>query len=115
MKHSEYVEIVKSLAKDALKKSLLRGLVRQLPFLAVGPMNLIAAKFVTWLAGEAIQEAEMAVFFGYIDFRTDMQARDFEAAMIRNHTIQKIGTDEEKKLAEAELAKALNALVSLRR
>lgn len=115
MKHSEYVEIVKNLGKNSLKKALLKGVIKKLPFLALGPMNILTVKLIEWLASEAIEEAEMRIFFQYIDFRTDLQAKDFEAAMIKNHSIQKIGTDEEKKLAEAELAEALNALISLRR
>ncbi len=72
-------------------------------------------KLITWVAENAIEEAEMRIFFEYIDFRTDIQAKEFEAAMIYNHTIQKIGTDQEKKDAEAKLTDALNKLVSLRR
>ncbi len=115
MKHSEYVEIVKGLGRDALKKALLNGAVKQLPFLALGPMNILTVKLVAWLSELAVEEAEMRVFFEYIDFRTSAQAKDFESAMIKNHTIQQIGTDEQKKLAEAELAEALNKLVSLNR
>lgn len=113
MKHSEYVEIVKSLGKDALKKALLSGAVKQLPFLALGPANILAVKFAEWLASLAAEEAEMRIFFEYVDFRTNEQAKDFEAAMIKNHTIQQIGTDEEKKISEAELLDALNKLVTL--
>lgn len=115
MKHSEYVEIVKGLGTDALKKALLKGIIKNVPFLASGPWNYVLVKFVTWLAEKAAEEAEMRIFFEYIDFRTDVQAKDFEAAMINNHKIQQTGTEQEKKDAEKKLELALNNLVSLRK
>lgn len=114
MKHLEYVEILKDFGKDALKKALIKGLVRQLPLLAAGPLNLLTVKFATWLAQQIAEEAEIGIFFRYIDFRSDMQAQDFEDAMIKNHTIQRIGTNEEKILAEKALADALRKLAFLR-
>lgn len=115
MKHSEYVKILTDLGKDSLKKALIKGAVKKLPFLALGPLNTLTVMAMEKLAEMAIIEAEMRIFFQYIDFRTDMQARDFESAMIKNHTMQKIGTEDEKRKAEAELQVALHDLVSLKR
>ena len=56
----------------------------------------------------------MAVFFEYIDFGTNIQAKDFESAMQYNHSMQLIGTPEEKKNAEEKLIIALGNLMSLR-
>ena len=114
MKHSEYIEIVKDLGKEALKKAILNGIVKAVPFLASGPWNYVLLKFISWVATNAIEEAEMRIFFQYIDFKTDVQAKDFEAAMLRNHTIQKIGTEDEKRKAEADLTVALHKLISLK-
>ena len=114
MKHSEYVEIIKDVGKDALKKAILKGVLKEIPYLATGPFNIVLVKLVSWIAEKAVLEAEMRIFFEYIDFRTDIQAKDFESAMLKNHTIQKIGTEDEKKKAEAELANALHRLVSLK-
>lgn len=114
MKHSEYIKVVTDLGKDTLKKAIMAGVVKQLPLLASGPWNFVLVKLTSWIAEQAFEEAEMRIFFKFIDFRTDIQAKDFEAAMLYNHTIQKIGTEQEKKDAEAKLTDALNRLVSLR-
>lgn len=114
MKHSEYVKIITDLGKNQMKEALLKGMVKNLPFLASGPWNWLAVKVATWLAEKAIDEAELRIFFSYIDFRTDVQAKDFEAAMIHNHKAQLTGTPEEKALAESNLKIALAKLVSLR-
>ena len=114
MKHSEYIEVVKGLGHTALKNALLKGIIKNIPFLAFGPWNILTVKVVEWLATQAVQEAEMRLFFQFIDFRTNVQAKDFESAMMYNHTMQKIGTEQEKKDAETKLIKALNNLVSLK-
>lgn len=114
MKHSEYVEVIKSYGETALKKVLVRVIVKKLPFLAMGPGNALLLKLCSWIAIESAEEAEMRVLFKFIDFRTDDQAKDFEALMIKNNNIQKIGTEDEKKAVEKELEDALNKLVNLR-
>lgn len=114
MKHSEYVKIVQSLAQDSLKKALMKAVLKKLPFLATGPMGIFLEKIVTKLAELAVEEAEMRIFFKYIDFRTDIQAKDFEQAMIHNYNMQMVGSDEDKKLATKRLEDALHKLVNLR-
>jgi hypothetical protein len=88
--------------------------LKQLPFLVSGPFNFILLKLVDFIASEVIKQAEFAIFFEYIDFRTDKQASEFEGAMLKNHKAQIEGTDEEKRIAEIELNNALTRLVSLR-
>ena len=114
MKHSEYVTIIEGFGKKAISDALIRVAVKQLPFLATGLWNYALIKLAIKLAEELVKQGEIAIFFKYIDFRTDAQAKDFEAAMLYNHTIQQIGTPEEKKHAEEELVKALHDLVSLK-
>ena len=113
MKHSEYINIISVSATDSLKNALIKGVIKNLPFLSTGIPNVLLAKLAGHLASWAMNEAEMRIFFKYIDFRTDAQAKDFEAAMIYNHTIQKIGTDDEKAKAELGLRLALERLVNL--
>lgn len=114
MKHSEYVTIIEGFGKKAIKDALIKVAIKQLPFLMTGPWNFVLVKIVTKLAEELADQGEIAVFFKYVDFRTDIQAKDFEAAMIYNHTIQQIGTEDEKKIAEQKLKDALTLLVSLK-
>lgn len=114
MKHSEYIEIARGLGVKVLQKSIIGGVVKAIPFFALGLPNTLLVKFATWLAGVIADQAEMMIFFKYIDLRTDSQAKDFEAAMIKNHQVQLTGTDQEKKDAEKILTDALYRLVSLR-
>lgn len=114
MKHSEYIEVVKDLGTEAIKKAIVKGIVKNVPFLASGPWNYVLVKFASWLAVKMAEEAEMRIFFEFIDFRTDRQAEDFEAAMQYNHIVQQTGTEEQKRDAEKKLEVALHNLVSLR-
>lgn len=114
MKHSDYIEIARGLGKNVLQKSIVNGVAKSIPFFALGLPNTLLIKFASWLAGVIAEQTEMMIFFKYIDLRSDIQAKDFEAAMIKNHNAQKTGTDQEKKNAEKELTEALNRLVSLR-
>lgn len=93
----------------------MRVVLRKLPFLFVGPIGPLTTKALTWLAEEAIQEGEMRVFFLYVDFRADLQAKDFEAAMIHNYNMQMVGDEDDKKIAEARLANALDNIAVLRK
>ena len=115
MKHSEYVKIVSTLVTNSLKEALVKGVIKQLPFLASGPWSFVLVKLAGKIAQMAAEEAEFQIFFPFIDFRTDVQAKDFESAMIKNHTIQKIGTDEEKAKSEEDLKNALIKLAHLKR
>ena len=113
MKHSEYVNIVKGFGENALKKAMMGAVIKQLPLFALGPWNYVLGRLAGWLAINMVEEAEMRVFFLNVDFRTSVQAKDFESAMVYNHTIQQIGTEEEKREAEKKLVDALNKLVTL--
>lgn len=113
MKHSEYVEQIKAASVTLLKQALIGVAIKWLPALASGPFNYVLVKLMTKLAEELAQRGELLVFFKYIDMRTDGQAKDFEAAMVYNHSIQITGTKEEKEDAEKKLEIALNKLVTL--
>lgn len=115
MKHSEYISIVTSLAKSQLASGVVDYAIFKLPFLATGPGNALLLKLAESLAEYMVKKGEIALFFKYIDFRTDQQAKDFEAAMLYNHTIQIIGTPEEKADAEKQLTDALRSLVNFKR
>lgn len=114
MKHSDYVKIVNDLSKKLLKDAILKGMIKNIPFLAFGLWNPLAVKIATYIAEWASDQAEMQIFYKYIDFRTDIQAKDFEKAMMNNHTMQLIGTKEEKDESERMLKIALRRLVSLK-
>ena len=113
-KHSEYVSLVKSYGETAIKNVVIKWVVSQLPFFASGPWNWVLVKVASKLAAYAVEQVEIAVFFTYVDFRTNGQARDFEAAMIANYKAQLEGTDKEKEVAENNLKIALKNLVYLK-
>lgn len=114
MKHSEYIEVAKSLGIKVIEKSIVVGVVKAIPFFALGLPNTILLKLAAWLASIIADQVEMGIFFKYVDFRTDAQAKDFELAMINNHRIQLTGTKEDKDNAEKILMDSLRNLVSLR-
>lgn len=115
MKYSEYVTVVKSNSGAILNKVFMRVLLRKAPFLAFGPMNFLATQFVAWLVGEGIDEAEMRIFFVAMDLDSSAEGRQLKNIMIQNHSIQKIGTPDEKKAIEAQLEESLNKFVNLAR
>lgn len=115
MKHSEYVEIAKGIGEKSLKKALIGSVLKYAPFMATGFLNPILVKLAEVLAREMIKQGELAIFFQYVDFRGDAQAKDFEAAMIYNHKMQIEGTDQEKAYAEKKLQLALSNLVIVSR
>ena len=114
MKHSDYVVILEGLGKKAVSEALIKVALKHMPLFALGPWNYVLVKIANAIAGELVKQSEMAIFFKYVDFRTDSQAKDFEAAMLHNHKIQIMGTPEEKKDAEEKLIVALNALAALK-
>lgn len=114
MKHSEYIEVAKSLGIKVIEKSIVGGVVKAIPFFALGLPNTLLLKFAAWLAGVIAEQVEMGIFFKYVDFRTDAQAKDFELAMVNNHKAKLTGTKEEKDHAEKVLMDSLSRLVSLR-
>lgn len=82
---------------------MLEFAIKHLPFLALPLPNLILTKIASKFAEYLVQEAEFGAFFLYIDLRSTRQGKIFEEAALKNRAAQEGGTDEEKKLAEAEL------------
>lgn len=115
MKHSEYVKVVKSLAQDSIQKVLLRVALKKLPFLAMGPMAGLTSRLITWLVSEGIEEAELRIFYTYVDFRTEVQGKAFEEAMLHNYNMQLTGDEDDKRIAEERLKKAMLDLLMLSR
>lgn len=113
MKHSEYVEVIKKTATDIGVKIILRELLLEVPFLFWGPVGPLTKLIVTKVVTKAFHEGEMAIFFQYIDMRTDLQGRRFSQAAINNAIAQRNGTPDEKKKAEAELILAFKSFVKL--
>jgi len=99
----EYVSGIKSAFVTIGSKALMGALVSALPFMASPFLKWIASKFINWILNKLAGHTEMAIFFKYIDVRTDRQGMDFEKAAFAHHAAQINGTPEEKAHAEAVL------------
>lgn len=113
VKHSDYVNAIKSVAMKTGKDLLVREGLKHLPFLFVGPLGPLGNKIVEKIMEILIREGEFAVFFKYIDLRVDGQGKDFSDAAVRNYHAQTNGTPEEKAKAEAELIEAFKKFAKL--
>jgi hypothetical protein len=107
----EYVEMIKSAALTAGKKAVMQKLVAKIPFLSVPLINPIIGYIAGLVLETAIRETEMGLFFLYVDLRLNAQAKDFEAAALKNMKAQMSGSDDEKKIAEKELIDSFRAFV----
>lgn len=114
MTHDEYARMIKSTLSNLVIKSVLSVLTAYLPWMAWGPFRYMAEWVITKVITIAFDQTEMAIFFEYVDMRTSKQGREFDAAALRNHEVQKTGTPEEKKAAEEELKVKFKALAKLR-
>ena len=95
-------------------KLLVKEVAARLPFLFVpilGPFTkIILEKIVVLL----FTQTEFAIFFKYIDMRTDFQGREFSQAALANYQAQRTGTPEQKLAAEEKLIKKFTAFVVLK-
>lgn len=111
MTRDEYVELLKSAALDAGTKLVMSYLVSRIPFFALKFINPIVGYVVGAILRIAIRETEFGAFFLFIDMRTDLQAKAFEEAAIKNANAK---TPEEKKDAQDNLVLKFREFVKLR-
>lgn len=101
--HQEYVDSIKKSAVAAGKKLLIAELTKRVPWLfipVIGPLvSLVLGKVIEIL----VNETEFAIFFNYIDMRTDSQGREFSKAALVNLAAQRTGSPQEKAQAERDL------------
>lgn len=89
------------------------GFLANFPFFAHPFLNKILEMFVDKAMVFLVTDAEMRVFFVYIDLRVGSQKASFDEAARENYIAQQSGTPEEKKRAEEKLCKAFAALAVL--
>ncbi len=104
----EYVEVIKSAALTAGKKTVLALLTARLPVaLTTGFVGSLVNPLLGYLVGMileiAIRETEIGLFFLYIDLRTSAQGRAFEKSARENFEAVKRGNLEEMARAEKKL------------
>lgn len=113
MKHSDYVDFLKSYLFKTITKKAFTVIITKLPFLAWGPLAPLLQLIIDKLVGIILDQTELAVFMKYIDIRTTLQGRDFYKAMEDNQLALKNGSDNDKKIAEQNLKDTFRAFVKL--
>jgi hypothetical protein len=112
MTHQQYIDSLKSTILELGKKTVLNWIFSKFTLLAWGPLGLLVGMVVEKVLTIFINESETAIFFQYIDMRTDLQGKDFSEKAIANFNAQRMGTNEEKKIAEANLINSFRAFAS---
>lgn len=113
MKHSEYVEIIKSTAVQIESKLILGVLLTEAPFLFWGPLAPLTKALVNKICQASVNAPERAAFFEYTDMRVDKQGLEFTDLAISNYHIQQTGTEDEKKKSEESLIIAFKSFAKL--
>lgn len=108
-----YVDSMKSAALSLGKKAVLKLIFARLPFLAWGPLGMIAGYVVEKILTAFINGNETAIFFKYIDFRVNGQSGDFIEKALENDRIQREGTEDEKIKAKKALEDAFDKFICL--
>lgn len=99
-----FVNGIKSAYVTISTKAFMAAVVARFPFMAHPFLYKIAHQLVKELMNETAEDADVEVFFKYIDFRTNGQGVDFEKAAIENFKIQNSNASKlEKERAELEL------------
>ena len=114
MTRQEYVTLMKETFVTLGVKAVMSELTSKWSFFALPFFNPLTKLAVEWVVKFLAKHGETAAFFLYIDMRVGEQAKDFEAAAIKNFIAQKTGTPEEKKRAEENLKLKFTAFAMLR-
>jgi hypothetical protein len=98
--------------ENALKAAILTS---PAAVLETPPWNLITNEIIDWVAKELSKNAEMAVFFAFINFNVNQEGHDFMEAVVANNVAQKTGTEDEKRISEEKLKDTFTKLIVLSR
>lgn len=94
-------------AEGALKAALLSS---PLAVLETPPLSLVTNEVIQWACEALADNAEMGIFFLFINFNVNQQGADFMNAAYANHIAQQSGTYEEKQITEKNLKDAFSKL-----
>lgn len=112
MTNEQAVQLAKSqfirLSDGAIKTAILSS-----PFawLETPPLNLITNKAIDWIINKIADNAEIGIFFLYINFNTTKEGADFMKAALANDIAQKTGSLDEKIKAENNLKDSFSRLI----
>lgn len=113
MTADDYVESIKSAFISLGTNAILAALAESVPFTNIPILRSIIRYLVSYALTLLAKDVEMEVFFIYTDFRTNGEAKDFEAAALANAKAQATGTPEEKLNAEKLLIDKFTAFARI--
>lgn len=111
MKHSTYVNLLKSHLKDRLVKEAYDFILDKFLFLTWGPLAPLLKKGLEHLVDHLIEKGELAAFVQYIDFRVDDQGDEYSKLIINHQQVLKNGNEEEIEESEKLVKQAFYNLV----
>lgn len=114
MTRAEYVILMRETFVTLGVRAVMSELVSRWSFFALPFFNPLTKLAVDWVVKFLAKNAETAAFFLYTDMRVGDQSNEFEKAAVKNFVVQRSGTPEEKRAAEADLVRAFTAFASLR-
>lgn len=83
MNRDEYLKSIEAVFIDQLKKAAIRAIVTKLPFFALPIANPILCFIISKILDKAAKEAEIGIYFLYIDLRTNAQANKFSELALK--------------------------------
>lgn len=106
--HADYVEAIKDTATKVAKSTLIDFVVSKLPVFASGPLGFLLGIVAGKIASILMEKTEFALFFKYIDMRSNYQGAQFSihALDYRRVLLDPNSTEQEKKDAEIQLITA---------
>jgi hypothetical protein len=104
MTNEEAVALAKDKFTTAAEAAINAALLASpLAIIEAPPWSLLTHEAVHWIAQTLAKDAELAVFFAYINFNVNQQGHDFIQAVLQNKLAQQTGTEDEKKIAQKNL------------
>lgn len=112
MTNEEAVSLAKSkfssVAETAINAAILAS---PLSILETPPFSILTHEAVHWAITAIANDAELAVFFEYINFNVNQEGHDFIQAVYQNQQAQLGGTDVQKQTAEKNLEDSFAKLI----
>ncbi len=113
MTYDAYISAIKNQFVDTAVQASYTFLVGHVPFLATPVISKLIKKILTKLMTVVVDNAEIAAYFKFTDFRVNRQGRDFYAAIELYEQALKEGNPDEIKRAEQIKKDRFTELVSL--
>ena len=115
MTNDEAVKLAKSqflkVTEAAINAALLAS---PMAVVEAPPWCVLTHEMVHWVASKIVDDAEVGLFFAYINFNVNQAGHSFLQAVYQNQQAQLKGSEEEKNVAIKNLEDSFSKLVVLR-